>query len=331
MRNAKEIADLEQAVAAPGEFSVILRAKNAEAHIGSVLQALFAQTRRSFELIVVDSGSTDRTLDIVSDYPCRLIQIEAHEYYPGPVLNRAAAAAKGEFLVFINSDAILQSSTALEELLAPFEDSDVQATYARQVPRAEAYTWVRNDYEQAFPERGREPKVPFSLCTAAMRRAIWEERPFYSWAWASEDAEWASWARANGHVIHYTPGAVVEHSHNYGLAEIYGRQFVEGEADSLIHGGTPPGLRVLRRFATSTLRDAIRLCAEASLPQMLFAPLRRAVSAAAYYRGYRHGLRRLARGNEDADHGQRIVLNSRGEGLTDQAALRRPGKRSSAL
>ena len=86
--------------------SIIMRSKNSDWVIDRALAALISQTFTDFELTVVDSGSTDRTLEIVRNYPCRLIQIEAKSYFPGAVLNSAIENTSGELIVFQNSDAV---------------------------------------------------------------------------------------------------------------------------------------------------------------------------------------------------------------------------------
>ena len=118
--------------------SVIMRSKDADWVIAQALSALFAQTFKGFELIVVDSGSTDRTLEIVRRYPCRLIQIPALDYLPGRVLNDAISRASGELIVFQNSDVVPLSPHTLSRLLAPFIDPEIVATFGRQIPRPEA-------------------------------------------------------------------------------------------------------------------------------------------------------------------------------------------------
>ncbi|MDP8210917.1 MAG: glycosyltransferase family A protein, partial [Candidatus Stygibacter australis] len=85
------------------QVTVIMRSKNSDWVIAQALAALYSQTFQDFELLVVDSGSTDRTLEIVNQFPCRLIQIESKAYYPGSVLNMAIEQAKADIIVFQNS------------------------------------------------------------------------------------------------------------------------------------------------------------------------------------------------------------------------------------
>ena len=295
---------------APGvAVSVIVRSKNSEATIGQALASLSAQRFRDFDLLVVDSGSTDRTLEIVSAFPARVVRIPAARYYPGPVLNDAIAQTRAPLVVFQNSDVSLLTPDALGRLVAPFADPAVHATFARQLPRPEALTWVRRDYAAAFPAEGPAPAwLPYSLPFAALRRATWAERPFYADAWGSEDTEWGAWAVRSGRRVEYVPGALVMHSHNYTLREIYGRRFIEGEADAF-----RPDLRegvwsLLGRAAASIAHDVPSHLRAGDLAGLLASPVRRGVYQWAYARGYRHGAARRRRGDADASVGQRVVL-----------------------
>ena len=108
------------------KISIIMRSKNSDWVIGHALAGLYSQEFTDFELIVVDSGSTDRTLDIVRAYPHRLIQIEAASYFPGSVLNMAIEHAQSDLIVFQNSDAVPLTPHTLGTLVAAFDDLAAQ-------------------------------------------------------------------------------------------------------------------------------------------------------------------------------------------------------------
>ena len=290
--------------------TVIMRSKNSVGVIGQALAALYSQDYRDFELLVVDSGSTDRTLDIVRKYPCRLIQIEAKSYYPGAVLNMAIEKAQGDIIVFQNSDAIPLTPCALSCLVGAFEDQAVQAAFARQIPRPEAKTWVRSDYAQSFPPTTPQPSwITLSLPFAAMRRSAWQRHPFYTDAWASEDTEWGHRALQQGYEIKYVPQALVMHSHNYTLRQLHGRRFVEGEADAFIYRQETSFFKGLTKACLDSMRDMVNHLRCADLGGLHMIPLRRMVFHYSYYKGHKWGEKRIATGNKDAAVGQTTVLS----------------------
>jgi len=290
---------------------VIMRTKDSDWVVDQALAGLFSQRYRDFELLVVDSGSKDRTLEMVRRHPHRLVEIEPRAYYPGPVLNMAIEQTTSAIVVFQNSDVVPLDPFALERLLAPFADPSVVATFARQLPRTEAHTWVRRDYAAAFPERGEPPAwMPYSLPFAAMRRSAWREHPFYGDAWGSEDSEWGTWARRNGHRVQYVADSLVMHSHNYTLRQLYGRRFIEGEADAYIFGDQDSLARAAWRTARAIGTDVGAHLRVGDWRGLLLSPARRAVYHFAYRKGHRHGEERIARGDRDASVGQAVVLKS---------------------
>jgi rhamnosyltransferase len=289
--------------------SVLMRSKNSEAIIGPALASLFAQEDVAFDLLVVDSGSTDRTLEIVSRYPAEIVHIRAEDYFPGPVLNMAMARCRSDVVVFQNSDVVLDHPSALRSLVDAFGDPRVQAAFGRQVPRPDAATWVRRDYEVAFPEEGPAPPwLTLSLPFAAMRSSIWQTRPFYDAAWGSEDTEWGTWARLSGHIVRYVPEAVAVHSHNYPLRQLYGRRFIEGEADAFIYRSGDSLRAMGSRVARSAMGDAAYHLRERRLVEMAMVPVRRSVYHWAYFRGRMHGEARRRSGSSDVLTGQKAVL-----------------------
>lgn len=85
--------------------SVIMRSNNDDWIIGETLSVLFSQTIRDFEFINIDNASEDRTLEIVRKYPGKQCAVGVGKYVPGKVLNDMVALAKGEIIVFLNSNA----------------------------------------------------------------------------------------------------------------------------------------------------------------------------------------------------------------------------------
>jgi rhamnosyltransferase len=295
--------------------TVIMRCKNSDWVISQALAALFSQSYTDFELLVVDSGSTDKTLDIVKQYPHRLIQIEPTQYYPGSVLNMAIEKARGEIIVFQNSDTVPLRHDTLGNLLQAFDDPDNQAALTRQIPRPEADTWVRRDYAQSFPDNENTPEwITLSLPMAAMRKSIWQQHPFYTDAWASEDTEWGQWAVNNGHKIKYVKDALVMHSHNYSLKQVYGRKFVEGEADAFIYDKKACVFRSIKRITRMFFREILLHIKEVDLKGLVLTPARLFVSEKAHYQGLNLGHKRRLEGDTDPSKGQVTILSYYNDG-----------------
>jgi len=60
--------------------SVVIRAFNEERHIGRLLRGISEQTMEEVEIIVVDSGSTDKTVSIAGEYQANIVTIPPSEF-----------------------------------------------------------------------------------------------------------------------------------------------------------------------------------------------------------------------------------------------------------
>ena len=297
------------------KVSVIMRCKNSDWVIGQALTALHSQTFKDYELIIVDSGSTDKTLDIIKEFPHKLIKIKAQDYYPGAVLNMACEQAQGEIIVFQNSDTVPLISETLELLLKPFEDENTAATFARQLPRSEAELWVRRDYAISFPDEENAPEwLPYSLPLAAMRKEKWLEQPFYTDSWASEDTDWGYRAREKGWNVQYVKEAIVMHSHNYSFKQLYGRKYVEGEADAWIYGKTPSFLSCLASWIKRSLSESLLYLRHLKLGGAIKAIFRQRIAHIGYHEGLKMGAERRAKGDNDPSKGQIVILENYNDG-----------------
>ncbi len=279
-------------------ISIIMRSHNDAALIDDTLRMIFSQTVKDFEILNVDSSSTDGTLEIIKRYnPDNIIQNKPEDYNPGRVLNDAISRVSGEWLVFCNSDCTPQSEDWLEKLVAPLACENVAATFSRQVERPDADAMVRLMYDRTFgAKRARGlQSFFFSLASAAIRRSVWEKRPFYTDANYSEDVEWAYRAGNAGHDIVYVPESVAMHSHNYTLKQLHRRHVGEGEADVFIFGARPSAWGQFMRWLKFLVTDTAWFLKHGRIGWIFYGPIYRAVMCRAYYRGNKTGVEKKRR------------------------------------
>src|SRR3989344_4324764 len=114
--------------------SVIIRTYNEEQRLLQCLQAVFSQqTTFPFEVIVVDSESTDKTLSIASRFPVKILHIPKKEFTYGKALNIGGEAAEGQYLVFLSGDAVPENERWLGNLIRNFDVPDVAGGYGKQI------------------------------------------------------------------------------------------------------------------------------------------------------------------------------------------------------
>ena len=268
-------------------ISIILRAKDEMPWIKYTLRLLRLQNRQDFELICVDSGSTDGSWEEIEAYgPQVAYRIKPEDYVPGRVLNEAITRCRGEIIVSNNADCIPLSRDWLDELVKPFEaDPQIAAVYARQEARPNAIPLVQKDYERAFGDGSVAAnwKHFFSLASSAVRRELILEHPFNSDIQYSEDIEWSWRIKKLGYRVVYATDARVQHSHNYSLSQIRKRYMGEGKAEAFIYREDyetdPSHLSFMRSVilsaAAESLRDILYLLRSGSWDWLPRAPLYR--------------------------------------------------------
>jgi rhamnosyltransferase len=195
--------------------SIVIRACNEEKHIPRLLQGIEQQTLKDPEIILVDSGSTDHTLDIVSQYPVNVVQIQPEEFSFGYSLNRGISHAHGDLIVIVSAHVYPVYPDWLERLLAPFADPQVALTYGKQRGNALNKFSEAQIFQHWYPDHT-QLHQPYPFCNnanAAIRRSLWEDLRYDETLPGLEDLEWAHRIMARGYTLSYVAEAEVVHVH----------------------------------------------------------------------------------------------------------------------
>ena len=247
------------------EVSIIVLTKNGKTHLERLLPTVVTQARKvSGELIVVDSGSTDGTLELLRRFPIRIAQIPPQDFHHARTRNFAASLTQGRTLVLLSQDAIPASDDWLECMIANFDDPQVGAVYGRQLPKSGSSLERRHALDAVYGER-RLVKDPahhkglgyrfyhFSDANAAIRRSVWEKTQFPEDLNVFEDLGIAKRILDSGWKIVYEPRAAVIHSHDHSTLELLKRYFDIGYTLKVLKIWDAPGTR------QSLLRDAFKM------------------------------------------------------------------------
>jgi rhamnosyltransferase len=244
-------------------ISIVIPVKNGGADLERCLAAIARQrSDDEFELVVVDSGSSDASVELARRAGAVVHEIEPAQFSHGASRNIGAGLARGETLVFISQDAFPLGEEWLARLTAPLrEDAKVAGVYGRQLPHEGARppeVYFLDFLYGGEPRRQSARDVRelsmdttlFSNVNAAMRRSLWQQYPFVEDIIMSEDQDWSRRVLLAGWEIVYEPAAAVRHSHDYTLAAALRRFFDSGvSAERTYLAGARHSTRVLRGAA----------------------------------------------------------------------------------
>jgi glycosyltransferase involved in cell wall biosynthesis len=122
--------------------SVIIPCYNAEPFVGEAIESVLGQTHDSVELIVVDDGSTDRSLDVIRSFGDDVQVIAQENHGACHARNRGAEAAEGAYLMFMDADDVIGPATiqALRDAIGERDEALARCPWERLAHSSEGWT-----------------------------------------------------------------------------------------------------------------------------------------------------------------------------------------------
>jgi len=202
-------------------ISVLIPCYNQENHIRQTIEAIINQTYPPDEIIVVDDGSTDHSVELIKQLPIKLIQ---HETNKGPSIarNTALQHSSGEIIIYIDADAYADKYM-IAALLKAYQfphDGKLAGVTGRGIE-----THIESIYDRwrslhAVQDFGKKMRdrvpFPFGLCMSFYRDKLLEIGGFdpYFPINAGEDYDIGLRLKKANYWLRYEPKAIVYHQHS---------------------------------------------------------------------------------------------------------------------
>jgi len=224
------------------DVSIILLTLNPGKNFRKVLRAIFNQKYKNYEVILIDSFSTDNTLKYAKNYPIRIFKIQRSNFGHGKTRNLGAKLARGRYVVYLSQDAIPVDNNWLTNLLANLKIENVAGVFGRQIPYKTATLLEIFNYNEDYSNRKKiiskqnykQSNVIYSDVNSAIKKSVVLKYPYPENLLVSEDLGWATDIINKNYKLVYEPMGVVIHSHAFNLKRIFKVSFDQGVSFSQI-------------------------------------------------------------------------------------------------
>lgn len=199
------------------KISVVIRTYNEERYIGELLDGVSNQIiQNDVEIVVIDSGSTDRTLEIASSKGAAITHIEKERFSFGRSLNEGSDYSSGDLLVYVSGHCVPKNNQWLAELIKPLQSGRADYVYGRQEGRDSTKFSEYQIFNKYFPDSVKTTNPSFfaNNANAAVSRKVWKKYKFNELITGLEDMELAQRLIKDGGRVEYRPNASVYHIHD---------------------------------------------------------------------------------------------------------------------
>ena len=215
------------------ETSIIIRTFNEEKYLSALLETILAQNYKDFELVVVDSGSFDRTREIAQLYCDKVLRINSLDFTFGYSLNVGIEASVGRYIVIVSAHTKPVDPFWLENLVTPLHDERAAMVYGKQLGGETSKFSEIQDFRLTFGPTRRiltPPHFFANNANSAIRKDLWQQHAFGETLPGLEDIEWSKYWMEMGYWIVYEPAAAIYHIHEESWRQVRRRYYREGIA-----------------------------------------------------------------------------------------------------
>ena len=198
----------------PHHVSIVIRTFNEQKWIRHCLLAVFSQNYCSFDVVIVDSNSSDNTLRICEDFPIRQV-VHIDDYRPGDALNKGIQANPADYYVCLSAHCIPCNQQWLDNLTSAFVNPNIVGIYGRQLPLPSSQNIDKRDLLMTFSCESRLTTMDgfFHNANSALRHSYVSNNLFDPSVTNAEDHVWGRNAILNNHALFYSAEASVFHHH----------------------------------------------------------------------------------------------------------------------
>lgn len=198
-------------------ISVVIRTLNEELYLGELLNSINNQKCDfDIEIVIIDSGSDDQTINISKDYGARITYIPKEDFSFGRSLNMGSDFSNGNILVYISGHCVPIDDLWLANLVNPIINKEVVYAYGKQVGRDSTKYSEYRIFEKYFPSKSEIPQKNFfcNNANSAILRDAWLKFRFDENLTGLEDMDLGKKLYNSGAKIGYISDASVYHIHN---------------------------------------------------------------------------------------------------------------------
>lgn len=207
-------------------ISIIIRTYNEEEYIERLLISINKQKiNTNYELIIVDSESTDNTVKICKKYNTKIITIKKEDFTFGKSLNLGIKNSKGDVCVFISGHCIPYNEYWLDELVKPLKIKNVGLCYGKQIGNNRTKISEHVIFKKWFPNNnlGIQNNSFCNNANCSIKKEIWNKTKYDEHVTGLEDIVFGNEIMKRGWKLYYNYNSIVYHIHNETYKKIRNR------------------------------------------------------------------------------------------------------------